>query len=110
MLYMFLEHNKGILFVRLEGNLIRETSYKINSYLIPVIIKQKIKKIVININKLEKIDLTGYEALINLRDASKEVRGEIYFSNNNEKHDQLLNKLHVNKVNNDELIFNFIGA
>lgn len=106
MLYMFLEYNNGVLFIRLEGNLTRDTSYKINNYLIPVIIKQKVKQLVINISKVEKIDLTGYEALINLRDASREIRGNIYFSNNNNEHNKMLKKLHVNVINSDNLIFN----
>ena len=38
MLKMDLEYNKGILFVRLEGILNRRSSYKLNNYLVPVIL------------------------------------------------------------------------
>ena len=42
MLKMNLEFNKGILFVRLDGMLNRATTYKVNNYLVPVILKHKI--------------------------------------------------------------------
>jgi hypothetical protein len=48
MLNMNIEYNKGVLFVRLTGKLDRSSSYKINKYLIPVILKQKIKYLVYN--------------------------------------------------------------
>lgn len=48
MLKMDLEFNKGILFVRLKGKLLRKNSYKINNYLNPVLKKHKIKYLVYN--------------------------------------------------------------
>ena len=48
MLKMNLEYDKGILFVRLDGVLNRSTSYKVNNYLVPVLLKHKIKYLVYN--------------------------------------------------------------
>ena len=49
MLEMDLEYNKGVLFARLSGKLTRKSSYKLNNYLVPVILKHKIKYLVYNL-------------------------------------------------------------
>ena len=56
MLKMDMEYNHGVLFVRLDGILNRSTSYKLNNYLVPVILKHKIKYLVYNCFLLESID------------------------------------------------------
>lgn len=57
------EYVKGILFVRIEGNLNRRNSYQLNNYLIPVILKHRIKFLVYNLYNLENIDMVGKSAL-----------------------------------------------
>ena len=47
MLNVGTEFRKGILFVRLEGILNRRSSYKLNNYLVPVILKHKINTLYI---------------------------------------------------------------
>ena len=48
MLKMNLEFINGILFCRLKGTLDKKVTYKINSYLLPTIMKYKIKYLVYN--------------------------------------------------------------
>ena len=60
-----LEYKDEILFARLKGILDRKASYKINNYLNPVIKKHEIKNLVYNFEKLEMVDNSGIEALIN---------------------------------------------
>ena len=67
MLKMNLEYDKGILFVRLDGVLNRSTSYKVNNYLVPVLLKHKIKYLVYNFYFLEDIDDNGLDALLNTK-------------------------------------------
>ena len=43
-----LEYNKGVLFVRLEGFINHNVSYKINNILVPKILERKIKYLVFN--------------------------------------------------------------
>ena len=62
MLKMNLEHNKGILLLTLDGMLHRGSTYKINNYLIPVILKHKIKYLVYNFYNLEDIDEDGIDS------------------------------------------------
>lgn len=100
MLHMFIEYKNGILIIKLDGYLNRETSYKINSYLIPVIMKQKIKNIVIDMKMLKEIDDTGKEALLNLKGAIKDNKGEINITNVNYKIDRAIRKLSININNN----------
>ncbi|HJJ17043.1 MAG TPA: STAS domain-containing protein [Bacilli bacterium] len=57
------EYVKGILFVRIEGNLNRRNSYKLKSYLIPAILKHRIKFLVYNLYNLNDIDMVGKKAL-----------------------------------------------
>ncbi len=49
MLKVDMEYEKGILYVRLKGVLERKYSYKINNYIVPVVLKHKIKYLVFNL-------------------------------------------------------------
>ncbi len=57
------EYSKGILFVRIKGNLNRRTSFKLNNFLVPAILKHKIKYLVYNLYNLDNIDNIGLNAL-----------------------------------------------
>ena len=77
MLKMDLEFNKGILFVRLRGKLLRKNCYKINNYLNPVLKKHKIKYVVYNFFFLEDIDSSGIDAILNTKCIVTDSKGEI---------------------------------
>ena len=77
MLNMDLEYNKGILFVRLKGNLNRKSSYKLNNYLLPVLLKHKIKYLVYNLYELNTVDEFGLDAILNTKCAIKSNKGKI---------------------------------
>ena len=78
MLKMDMEYNHGILFIRLDGILNRSTSYKLNNYLVPVILKHKIKYLVYNLYLLESIDECGLNAMLNTKCAVKTNKGKLY--------------------------------
>lgn len=78
MLKMDMEYNRGVLFVRLDGILNRSTSYKLNNYLVPVILKHKIKYLVYNCFLLESIDECGLDAILNTKCAIKTNKGKLY--------------------------------
>lgn len=78
MLRMDMEYNHGILFIRLDGVLNRSTSYKLNNYLVPVILKHKIKYLVYNLFLLESLDEAGIDAILNTKCAVKTNRGKMY--------------------------------
>ena len=67
MLKVDMEYEKGILYVRLKGVLDRKVCYKINNYVVPVVLKHKIKYLVFNLYDLENIDESGMDALLNAK-------------------------------------------
>ena len=101
MLKMNLEYDKGILFVRLDGVLNRSTSYKVNNYLVPVLLKHKIKYLVYNFYYLDDIDDNGLDALLNTKFAIKNNKGNMYFCEVNKDLNKKLHKLHIKKLDNE---------
>lgn len=102
MLKMDLEYKSGVLFIRLEGNLIRKTNYKINNYIIPVIIKHKIKYVIYNLKKLNNIDESGIDAILNTKCKIKNNHGLIYLCEVNSELSKKIKRLKIRELS-DEL-------
>ncbi len=98
MFHVDLEYNKGILFARLRGNLTKKGSYKLNDYLIPVILKHKIKYLVYNLYEVTGIDKSGYEALINTKCAIKTNKGKIVLCEVPDEFASEIRKLRIKKT------------
>lgn len=77
MLKVDMEYDKGILYVRLNGVLERKVSYKINNYIVPTVLKHKVKYLVFNLLELKDIDESGMDALLNTKCAIRTNRGKI---------------------------------
>ena len=77
MLKVDMEYEKGILYVRLKGVLDRKVCYKINNYVVPVVLKHKVKYLVFNLYELEGIDESGMDALLNVKCAIRTNKGKI---------------------------------
>ncbi len=77
MLKVDMEYEKGILYVRLKGVLDRKVCYKINNYIVPVVLKHKIKYLVFNLFELKDIDESGLDALLNTKCAIRTNKGKI---------------------------------
>ena len=107
-LKMNLEYSRGILFVRLEGKLIRGTSYKINNYLIPVLLKHKIKYLVYNFYNLKDIDESGIDALLNTKTAIKSNKGIIYLCEVNKMLNKKIHKLKIKRTASELSAFEVI--
>ena len=91
-----LEYRKGILFIRIKGNLNKDTYLqllkKTNSY----IIENEINNIVINMEEIKNIDLKGINTLLYLYEIITNNKGNIYLCNI-QKIDKILNKNHIFK-------------
>ena len=98
MLKMDMEYNHGILFVRLDGILNRSTSYKLNNYLVPVILKHKIKYLVYNCYLLESIDECGLNAMLNTKYAVKTNKGKLYICEIPKEYEKVLKKAGFKKT------------
>ena len=82
MLKINMEYRKGILFVRLKGNLNANTAPKFKEYTIPPIKAYGIKYMVYNLNDLLEIDNAGEDALIAGEKEISENNGKVLLVNN----------------------------
>ena len=108
MLIMDLEYNKGILFVRLKGNLNRRSSYKLNNYLVPVLLKHKIKYLVYNLYELKNVDEAGIDAMLNTKCAIKSNKGKICLCEVSNEIKKLIKRLHIKSVEDERKVFELI--
>lgn len=95
MLNTILEYRRGILFVRLDGNLINKNIKFISNTLISIIEKDKLENVVINMGCVSNIDLKGINFIFYIYEICKQNKGNLLLSNLNE---QLRIKLKKNKV------------
>ena len=82
MLRINMEYRKGILFVRLKGNLNANTAPKFEEYAIPIIKDYGIKYIVYNLSELNCLDADGELALIKGGNEAKGNDGKVLIVNN----------------------------
>ena len=90
--------NRGILFIRLIGNIDHDGSKQINQYLIPLILNDKIKNVVVNFYEVLIIDEFGMDALQNLKCAIKANKGKLFICETNNNIDGKLSSLKIDKV------------
>ncbi|MBR1413173.1 MAG: STAS domain-containing protein [Bacilli bacterium] len=98
MLKIDMEYTKGILFVRLDGNLDRKQCYKLNNYLVPVILKHKIKYLIYNMYSLKDIDSSGVDALINSKCAIKANKGRVLMCEVDKEVKKSLKRIRIKEV------------
>lgn len=100
-----MEYDKGILYVRLRGVLDRKMSYKINNYIVPTVLKHKIKYLVFNLLELQDIDGSGMDSLLNTKCAIKTNRGKICLCEVSDEIREKIRKLRM-KIASNELAAN----
>lgn len=93
-----IEFNKGILFARLKGPLVRENTIKINRYLLDFIIENKVKYLVYNLYDLTNIDASGIDAILNTRYIIKKNKGMICVCETPTKLQKVFKHLNINMV------------
>lgn len=108
MLNMDLEYIKGILFVRLKGNLTRRNTYKLNNYLVPVLLKHRIKYLVYNLYELKEIDESGIDAMLNTKCAIKANKGKICLCEVDDNIAKSIKRLKIKSVSNERKVFELI--
>ena len=72
MLKMDLEYEQEVLFIRFKGKLQRNVCYKINNYVVPVINKHHLKKLIINFKDVTYLDESFVDALLNAKCVASE--------------------------------------
>lgn len=106
---MNLEFSKGILFVRLKGNINHYISSKINQELVPKILEQKIKYLVFNFYEVDDIDAFGMDAILNTKCAIKCNKGKICLCELSNYLEKKIRLLKIIKVRNELNAINAIG-
>lgn len=107
-----LEYRKGILFIRLIGNLNKDTSKDLEQEINKIIKDNQIRNIVINVDNLNDIDIKGINILYYIYELSKKNHGRTLICNINEeikkklKKKRLLN--YIKEINNELVAFNLI--
>ncbi len=82
MLKINMEYRKGILFVRLKGNLNANTAPKFEDYAIPIIKDYGIRYVVYNLSELVSLDSRGESALIKGGNEARGNDGKVLIVNN----------------------------
>ena len=95
MLKMDLEYEKETFYIRLAGSLTRKESYKINNYVIPVLKKHQIKKVIIDLTNLNTLDESGINAILNIKCTVRNNKGVIYLSGLSKEIELKLKHLHI---------------
>ena len=107
---MDIEYQNPILFVRLNGSLTRKNNYRINNYLISLLRKHNIKYLVCNLSRINEIDVSGMEALLNLKCAMKINKGKMYLCDVHSRIEKYLKPLRIKQVDNEFLAVLLLGA
>ena len=102
MLELKLEFNKGILFARLDGDLVREEVLKINHELLDFIINNQVRYLVYNLYNLDKIDASGINAILNTKYAINHNNGYLCLCEIPDNLRKVIKKMKINMVT-DEL-------
>lgn len=108
MLFMDIEYNKGILFVRLDGNLTRKNTYKINNYLAPVVLKHRIKFLVYNLTMVSKVDQDGLDAILRTKYAIRRNEGQVFLCEIPYQFKGILKKLRLKEMNAEHDAFKLL--
>lgn len=82
MLKIDMKYRKGRLIVEIKGSLNRFNGYKLNDYLVPVILKHNIKQLIYDTSNLQGLDNYGLKVLKNGIIAVRNNKGSVVFSKN----------------------------
>ena len=85
MLNVGTEFRKGILFVRLKGDLNKDTIYKLNKKVINIIRDSGIRNVVFNLERLRSIDIKGINSIFYTYELCKKNKGKSLLCGNNDK-------------------------
>ncbi len=103
------EFKKGILFVRLKGELTKETVSLLHEEVTKVVRKIKIHNVVFNISKLTKIDLFGVKALLCNYNLCRNNNGISMLCGNNSNIEQIINHTSMFQIDNEVSALNMIS-
>ncbi len=108
MLKLDLEYHQQIFIIRLKGSLKKNKTFKIYNYIIPVLEKHKIKKVIINMKDLTEVDESGIDAILKIKCILKRNGGKIILCELNKKFNSLFKRLHLLSLSEEKLALKMI--
>ena len=78
MLYINIEYRKGILFIRLEGNLVKNTTQELKEKINYLIKENGIQNVLINLEHIKKIDQKGLNILLYSYELCRNNNGKLF--------------------------------
>lgn len=105
-----MEYRSPILFVRISGSINKKNNYRLNNYLINLLKKYNIKYLVCNLRELDDIDISGMEALINLKCIIKSNKGQMLLCGMHSKLEEYLKPLKIKRIDNELLAVEYLKA
>lgn len=96
MLKINMEYRRGILFLRLRGNLNTNTAPRFEEYTLPILKNYGIKYVVYNLNELKYIDKSGIESINKSRSLVANNKGKVLLVNSS-----FNNKLDLQNISNE---------
>lgn len=97
MLKINMEYRRGILFLRLRGNLNANTVSKFEEYTLPILKNYGIKYVVYNLNELKSIDKSGIESINKSKKLIANNKGKVLLVNNHNND----NQFDLHKISNE---------
>lgn len=114
MLKIILEFRKGVLFVRLDGSLTKETIPRLQREVVSKIQEGGIRNVVLNLKKLENIDFKGMNAFLYIYELCRDNHGKLLICGLEEN--RVYEKLQKNnllkylvQINNEINAFEMVG-
>ncbi|MBE6160589.1 MAG: STAS domain-containing protein [Lactobacillales bacterium] len=95
MLEILYEFRRGILFIRLEGDITKDTYIKYKSEVIYMIMDNGIRNVVINLGKVRNIDLKGINTLFYTYELLRDNRGILMLTDINSNIEERILKSHI---------------
>lgn len=112
MLKIIMEFRKGVLFVRLKGDLIKNTTLRFERNVTSKIKKSRISRIVFNIQELKSIDIKGINCLFYIYELAYKEGGQVFICNENEETLKIFKKMKVLKyiqhINSELDVFDLV--
>lgn len=81
MIKINMEFKKGILFIRLAGNLTKSSNSEFRNTVFPIVLKNEFKYIVLNFLNLNSIDEIGIKSLVDLNNIAESWKGKTSICN-----------------------------
>ena len=106
MLETNIEYKRGVLFIRISGSLDKENSNKLKKEVIPLILENGFKYVVLNLNGVNILNEDGIKALDDINNAVLKFNGKTTLIDNKKTEEKIKGTLIYNvlyKVKNERM-------